>query len=292
MAGYFHLPVTSEDDQSSSQHNQQYYTAPADPSFQRYPLEMTQPAMPFITQRQGFHQDASQLNQNMALYTHGYQYSPESLAVHQQQALQQQHWAQPVVPSSSDFTQQQPSNAMVAFPPYTEAISYQTHDISDHATALPSGLTSPYLSPGYTPQSRGSRSTSMNSGTSSAAYSQATSDATSRPTSRSVSPSADEMARWGFRAANGNGWTCAYPGCTSQSIFHRGCDLRKHYKRHTKTLFCRHSGCPQANGPGFSSKKDRMRHEQKHDRMLFQTNGMETMHLKLTHIYSEDKMRS
>ncbi|OGM45541.1 C2H2 transcription factor [Aspergillus bombycis] len=60
-------------------------------------------------------------------------------------------------------------------------------------------------------------------------------------------------------------WRCAYPGCTSQTIFRRGCDLRKHYNRHRKHLFCRHRGCPQAVAGGFSSKKDRDRHEAKHN---------------------------
>ncbi|KAL4907520.1 hypothetical protein BDW74DRAFT_125445 [Aspergillus multicolor] len=64
-------------------------------------------------------------------------------------------------------------------------------------------------------------------------------------------------------------WRCAYPSCTSSSLFRRGCDLRKHYNRHRKHLFCRHDGCPQSNpqmsGAGFSSKKDRDRHEAKHN---------------------------
>jgi hypothetical protein len=72
------------------------------------------------------------------------------------------------------------------------------------------------------------------------------------------------MAKWGVRNANGT-WSCAYPSCSSRSTFNRGCDLRKHYKRHTKSLFCRHEGCPQATEGGFSSKKDRARHEAKHD---------------------------
>lgn len=94
-------------------------------------------------------------------------------------------------------------------------------------------------------------------------------------------------------AANGSSssamtqyWRCAYPGCTSQAKFTRGCDLRKHYNRHSKHLFCRVEGCPQSeaaaaarainnsndnndNQPlltgGFSSKKDRARHEAKHN---------------------------
>ena len=76
-------------------------------------------------------------------------------------------------------------------------------------------------------------------------------------------------------------WRCAYPGCTSRAMFTRGCDLRKHFNRHSKHLFCRVDGCPQSEacavadssgrrgslsgGGGFSSKKDRARHEAKHN---------------------------
>ena len=77
-------------------------------------------------------------------------------------------------------------------------------------------------------------------------------------------------------------WRCAYPGCTSRALFTRGCDLRKHFNRHSKHLFCRVDGCPQSEAAalagsshgrrssttasgGFSSKKDRARHEAKHN---------------------------
>jgi hypothetical protein len=76
-------------------------------------------------------------------------------------------------------------------------------------------------------------------------------------------------------------WRCAYPDCTSRALFTRGCDLRKHFNRHSKNLFCRVEGCPQSEacaagdlngrrgslsgGRGFSSKKDRARHEAKHN---------------------------
>jgi len=73
-----------------------------------------------------------------------------------------------------------------------------------------------------------------------------------------------DIAWQGIRQDDGS-WKCAYQGCTSKSVFHRGCDLRKHFKRHTKTLFCRHPGCSQATVGGFSSKKDRARHEASHN---------------------------
>ncbi|KAF1988381.1 hypothetical protein K402DRAFT_329160 [Aulographum hederae CBS 113979] len=82
--------------------------------------------------------------------------------------------------------------------------------------------------------------------------------------SRSASPSAADLRAYGYLNDQGT-WTCAYPGCTSRAIFTRGCDLRKHHKRHTKSFFCHHQGCPQATGGGFSSKKDLARHEAKHN---------------------------
>ncbi|KAJ5807872.1 hypothetical protein N7474_009141 [Penicillium riverlandense] len=88
-----------------------------------------------------------------------------------------------------------------------------------------------------------------------------TSSSRTRPSSPS-SPS--DLTRYGIPIGDG-AWRCAHPGCSSQAIFRRGCDLRKHYNRHRKHLFCRHEGCPQATHGGFSSKKDRARHEAKHN---------------------------
>ncbi|KAJ5654676.1 C2H2 type zinc finger domain protein [Penicillium lividum] len=73
-----------------------------------------------------------------------------------------------------------------------------------------------------------------------------------------------DLTRYGIPTGDG-AWRCAYPGCTSQALFRRGCDLRKHFNRHRKHLFCRHEGCPQSRHGGFSSKKDRARHEAKHN---------------------------
>lgn len=92
----------------------------------------------------------------------------------------------------------------------------------------------------------------------------ATTDSSRTALSRSLSPSAPDLRAYGYPNKNGT-WTCAYPGCTSRAVFTRGCDLRKHHKRHTKSFFCRHEGCPQATGGGFSSKKDLARHEAKHN---------------------------
>lgn len=82
--------------------------------------------------------------------------------------------------------------------------------------------------------------------------------------SRSLSPTSGNLHNYGFPNDDGS-WRCAYPGCSSRNVFTRGCDLRKHYKRHSKHLFCRYDGCPQSTEGGFSSKKDRARHEAKHN---------------------------
>lgn len=81
--------------------------------------------------------------------------------------------------------------------------------------------------------------------------------------SRSASPNPADLHNFGFLLPDGKTWSCAYPNCTSQAAFIRGCDLRKHYRRHTKSLFCRHEECPQSREGGFSSRKDRERHESK-----------------------------
>jgi hypothetical protein len=72
------------------------------------------------------------------------------------------------------------------------------------------------------------------------------------------------MSQYGYLNSQGT-WSCNYPGCTSRAVFTRGCDLRKHHKRHTKSFFCRFPGCSQSTGGGFSSKKDLARHEAKHN---------------------------
>jgi hypothetical protein len=82
--------------------------------------------------------------------------------------------------------------------------------------------------------------------------------------SRASSPGHADLNIYGFMNPEGT-WSCAYPGCTSRAVFTRGCDLRKHHKRHTKSFFCRYPGCTQASGGGFSSKKDLARHEAKHN---------------------------
>ncbi|PYH90073.1 hypothetical protein BO71DRAFT_463634 [Aspergillus ellipticus CBS 707.79] len=80
----------------------------------------------------------------------------------------------------------------------------------------------------------------------------------------SVRTQTRDLSNFGTQNPDGT-WRCAYPGCSSHAVFRRGCDLRKHFNRHRKHLFCRYEGCPQAVRGGFSSKKDRDRHEAKHN---------------------------
>lgn len=158
-------------------------------------------------------------------------------------------WATPIVPSNDPHRPQD----IVSSPPYTESMTWSP----ELPVAGPSSSTSLYyLSPDLAEGTRSSRAASLTSNTSSVSPSDVS--------ETNASPKASEMARWGHLNTNGT-WSCAYPGCYSRSTFSRGCDLRKHYKRHTKTLFCRHKGCPQATEGGFSSKKDRARHEAKHN---------------------------
>ncbi|MCJ1480041.1 hypothetical protein MMC06_000195 [Schaereria dolodes] len=92
-----------------------------------------------------------------------------------------------------------------------------------------------------------------------------TDDLSSSFASRSSSPNPADLHNYGYLNEDGRTWRCAYAGCTSKAVFVRGCDLRKHYRRHSKSFFCRHEGCPQAVEGGFSSKKDQARHEAKHN---------------------------
>ena len=68
---------------------------------------------------------------------------------------------------------------------------------------------------------------------------------------------------------------CPHPSCSSRVLFTRQCDLNKHYRQHTRKYFCRVPGCGSGtpdcleNGPGsglgFSTLKDRNRHERGHN---------------------------
>lgn len=69
---------------------------------------------------------------------------------------------------------------------------------------------------------------------------------------------------------------CTFPGCSSKVLFTRRCDLTKHYKQHLRQFFCRVEGCRMSEAAskstsgdkrpvGFSTKKDRIRHEKMHN---------------------------
>jgi len=164
--------------------------------------------------------------------------------------VQQQAWSPPQVPHVDQHNMYR-SQSISAFPPYSNTTGLP-------ASAPIAGPSTGYLSPDQAARPRSSRAHSAAASVASSTqslYSEA---------SRSASPSAAEMSRWGTRKQDGT-WRCSHPGCTSRSTFTRGCDLRKHYKRHTKSLFCRTEGCPQATEGGFSSRKDRARHEAKHN---------------------------
>lgn len=74
-----------------------------------------------------------------------------------------------------------------------------------------------------------------------------------------------DLRNFGYQLQDGVSWRCRWAGCTSKMAFTRGCDLRKHFYRHQKTIYCRHVDCPQSTEGGFSSNKDRDRHESKHN---------------------------
>ncbi|KAJ5181660.1 hypothetical protein N7449_011807 [Penicillium cf. viridicatum] len=68
---------------------------------------------------------------------------------------------------------------------------------------------------------------------------------------------------------------CPFPGCKSTLRFTGTREFRRHYKQHFKRFFCRYLHCPQtgpdlgarqpSNKRGFATRKDRARHEAKHD---------------------------
>ena len=245
MSGYYYPPHSSPQEEEDEFDFQSFPTTIGTQPPQAYGMYAGQAYQLPVSQSQYYGQPMQQYYQQQQ------QYQPQQWNYMTTPPMAQQAWTTPTVPSNAPF-QQQAEN----FPPYTEPPS-TTYSSPEMMIAGPSRTSTGYLSPGEG-RSRVSRTTSFASNASSG-RSRSASDV-----SRSVSPSVGEMMKWGRRNQNGT-WNCAYPGCTSRSSFSRGCDLRKHYKRHTKSLFCRHQGCPQATEGGFSSKKDRARHEAKHD---------------------------
>jgi len=206
------------------------------------------------------------------LYASTMSQTPPSLVyspVPQQMSLGVEH------PGSSHIYQQSDYRPMVSsspYPPHSYWTSqppptthYSTYPPLSHP--LPSVSLSPEQS--FLPEpSAGTRQSRSHSGSSSIGGlgipSSTMVERAPHSLSRSVSPSSPDLRAYGYPNKNGT-WSCAYPGCNSRAVFTRGCDLRKHHKRHTKSLFCHHEGCPQSTGGGFSSKKDLARHEAKHN---------------------------
>ncbi|KAI5361617.1 Putative Zinc finger C2H2-type [Septoria linicola] len=185
-------------------------------------------------------------------YPRLYQRPPQAQEYHVPMPIPEQQpreWEQRMISSNGNDT----LGSTAAFPSYADVGHYGSEAIHNTSSRLSIGYLSPELG-----RPRVSRATSVADSVASSALS------TRTDFSRGASPSATEMSKWGTRNSD-NSWSCAYPGCASKSRFNRGCDLRKHYKRHTKSLYCRHKGCPQATEGGFSSKKDRARHEAKHN---------------------------
>ncbi|RYP10994.1 hypothetical protein DL764_000291 [Monosporascus ibericus] len=65
---------------------------------------------------------------------------------------------------------------------------------------------------------------------------------------------------------------CTFQNCKSTTVFTIGRDFRRHYRQHFKRFFCRYEECPQstddpgdAGTKGFATRKDRARHEAKHN---------------------------
>ena len=68
----------------------------------------------------------------------------------------------------------------------------------------------------------------------------------------------------GLKKLDGS-YSCAWPDCKSRARLVCACDSRKHYRRQLKLFLCRYHGCPKSTKNGFSTKRDRARHEAKHN---------------------------
>lgn len=146
--------------------------------------------------------------------------------------------------------------------PYTEAVPAHPASSMHEYHAQHLITSSPPTYPGYLPEAYQQSMTHAHADEQQQLYHHSYHANTLQRTS-SASETHD-LEEYGIRQQDGT-WRCKYPGCTSKSVFTRACDLRKHFNRHTKYLFCRFDGCPQATEGGFSSKKDRARHEAKHN---------------------------
>ncbi|KAJ6119222.1 hypothetical protein N7523_003502 [Penicillium sp. IBT 18751x] len=169
-------------------------------------------------------------------------------------------------PALNQFAMPSPEAPSNVFPSLDEHMSISEEWFTAPTFAGPSTIPGPpsdaFLSPSSAPAVSVASSSAMS--TSPAPTLSDFESPSSRHRPSSPASNRADLTRYGIPAGEG-AWRCAYPACTSQALFRRGCDLRKHFNRHRKHLFCRHEGCPQSKQGGFSSKKDRARHEAKHN---------------------------
>ncbi|THC91689.1 hypothetical protein EYZ11_008860 [Aspergillus tanneri] len=157
------------------------------------------------------------------------------------------------VTTSQWFSSQLPPQSQQA-PLSTAAPSYSptSHDESLFPPAFPSSPSYLHQLPVSSPAQPSTARTSSTPDNDSP-----TTIATNQPSQQK------DLSQYGIPEGDGT-WRCAHEGCKSSTRFRRGCDLRKHYNRHKKTFNCRHPHC-EGSKKWFSSKKDRDRHEAKHN---------------------------
>jgi Zinc finger, C2H2 type len=171
----------------------------------------------------------------------------------------------PIIPGATGYVPTEPGYPLPYQNPYSEMLP-------SHSTAQMPGY-HPSSYHGYMPQTMAHGSTPLplqrGGATAMAMHHQHQDYNRPYPKNAAVqrpgSPSdTGDLEEYGIQEPDGT-WRCRYPSCSSKSVFTRACDLRKHFNRHNKYLFCRYDGCPQATEGGFSSKKDLARHEAKHN---------------------------
>jgi hypothetical protein len=183
----------------------------------------------------------------------------------------------------------QHANMWTSQPPFTSTPAYTYPSYSTMPTAPAMGPEQGLLPTQYHIPHPRDRSHSASSSNGLPMPSNVMSTSSPPALSRSLSPSSPDLRAYGHPNKNGS-WCCAYPGCTSRAVFTRGCDLRKHHKRHTKSFFCRHPDCPQSTGGGFSSKKDLARHEAKHSpNVLCDWDGCDRVFSRVDNMVSSDR---
>lgn len=216
--------------------------------------------------------------------------STRTLIIHPLRNTRGQVLSAPLTPARTDSGSHYPPTSRSNVPyinqtPWSSAMSPSTMAAYPQMQPTPTLPSSPYVLPS-SPQSTAWPNQSWSALHPEGFQAPRSRAASGSDISRSSSPNPAELHNFGYPLPDGcvycslihisegqdlltfplnrRSWRCAHPGCTSPAVFTRGCDLRKHFRRHTKSLFCRHEDCPQSTEGGFSSKKDRDRHEAKH----------------------------